>query len=1108
MSDIRKWLKIMESVPAVFPEQPSKEVMFKQDATLMVDPRVGGGTGRFMHSTQDGAMVDIKGIARELSADDFSAPERDYEDPYQKGNDWFHSSVNQDTIGTQRDKPEFRAGDLVKIADVYGSVIGPGFGVFIAYGTTGKDCILSFDSKEIVVPVENVAAVLEQDAKDNFSQTDNDGVLSPMSLGAQNVKIDKEEPVMDQRDEFSKWMSAVEEALSTEGVQELAEVVPAGGDCQCGSWDCSVCFPDPNAMNDQERNMMPSEPIAPVGPGMQDPAMGADEMEVELPLVDEEEQEFVEKPKSGKGVKLGDIVQKTEVRPTGGQKSPMTYGDDNLDEQPMMPDTTTDAYGKAGRYSQEHFGEVDEGDWYDPEMDDMQDPSQDDMVAADQLDSDEPSEEDTNDAFDMISAIKYMQDMGLSKAGKNYTHGELANFTDVESLRKIHGQVMGGTVDEEAKPTKTKQSFSDFDDMDDILNPRQAHLPANIDEPEGEPDAGGPATPSMPRANPADTRRKVGSMTPSDQMRNMMNRINPDVGADEPGLPVQPQNQVMVRTAQDVPAVISNAMQASGTQVPEWHSVQDLPGFMRKNIRGMGRSVFSMFTRTPLEQIQTIANVDGQGPNTDEEMRAVAGWLRNNAEDLGKIDLSHGLAIPGYKPDVKEFRINGVRFHVVRDPVGQYIYAYPDQDSVLGGPPEMGGDQIGNGGGIPQLREGTEGMKPTLFEQMKFDEEIREIFESLDEAFGKPNAKDRAARQSAGYEKRRANAIDAGDAPPDAPKEASQLARRVGKQPGGKNLIKWLHGRHRLDNEAELSPLKITNADAHRPLWTEFKKNGDNFVVVSAANGVAAIKPYSKYIADRKAEFARKGKAYNPAGDNTIPYQIIAFTNDGTQIDPELLKPEEKDPAKAGRFGDPTVSKARMGKIANKDVQNSDNAFDLLADQIGSLQTIWITGVEQRPEDDDIGSINRQGWRTGAVPHDKMNARANMKKAPEMTEADAINTIFKKVRPVLKTLGNQALSQINNRVKRFIDGGNFEGAQDLASKGIKLKNFLATIDTSGDVAMNPTLTAQLRKALADASNVPSYSQEFQDFLRDCASGSSSQLGPVLDAFRQNLVGLA
>ena len=1053
----------MESVPAVFSDQPKKQVMFKKHATVMIDPKFGGGTGRFMHSTPNGAIIDIKGIKRELSADGFSAPERDYEDPYQKGNDWFHMSQEPDSIGTQRDKPEFRPGDMVKVADVYGAVIGPGFGVFIGYGTTGQDCIISFDNKQIVVPVANVATVLEQDAKDSFGEMDNDGNLSPMSLGSDNVKIEQpqnvgmqsREPEMDQRDEFSKWISAVEEALNTESVQEIAEVMP-NHVCGCGSWDCPKCFPE----NNSEIDIIGGESeVCPMcGHHDKNEMHGCEEipgeMEIEMPLigeVDEEEEHFSEKPRSGKGVKLGNIVQSTKVVPTGGKNSPLTYGEKNLDEE----------------------------GWYDPSNDDLStaEPDMDDEVARGEYNK-EMSHPSMNgdDALALVDQIEYMQDLGLSKSSKVYHANELMNM-DPTQLTKIHDEVMG-KVSEETKSTKTKHNIGfDFDDMDILGN---KNLPAVVDEPEVGPNSTAGSM-SLPKSSAANTRQKTAGIGKSPSMRDLINRINPEAGAGEPELepelePEMPGTEIALVTGSEVPAVISNAMQASGIQSPEWHNIENLPGFMQRNIRGMGRQVFSMFTRTPLEQIQTIANVDGRGPNTDAEMRAVGAWLKNNAEDLGKVDLSHGMAIPGYKPDVKEYTANGIRFHVVRDPVGQYIYAYPDQDARS--PEDELDDEIpaipGVHGGVPRLAESQIFLKATLFEKIKFGEEIRQIFESLDESYI----------------------------------EESSLSKLIGKKAGGQHLVRWLHKRHRLDNDADLQPLKITNADIHRPLWTEFKKNGDNFVIVSASNGVAAIKPYTKYIADRKAEFAKKGKEYNPAGDNTIPYQIIAFTDDGQQIDPELLKPEEKDPEKSGRFGDPTVSKARMGKIANKDIQNSDNAFDLLAAQIGRLQTIWVTGVEDRPDDEESDSINRKGWRFGAVPRDKMNKRADMKKTPEMDEQTAISTIFKKVRPVLKKLGNQAVLQINNRVKRYIDGGNFEGAKDLSEKAIKLKNFLATIDTSGDVKMAGPFYQQLRKALADASKSYIGSDEYKAFINDIATGNSAALGPVLDSLRDNLVQLA
>ena len=48
---------------------------------------------------------------------------------------------------------------------------------------------------------------------------------------------------MDHKDEFSKWVAAIEEALSGEK-KLVAENMPAGNACSCGSWDCPQCFPE------------------------------------------------------------------------------------------------------------------------------------------------------------------------------------------------------------------------------------------------------------------------------------------------------------------------------------------------------------------------------------------------------------------------------------------------------------------------------------------------------------------------------------------------------------------------------------------------------------------------------------------------------------------------------------------------------------------------------------------------------------------------------------------------------------------------------------------------------------------------------------------------
>lgn len=49
---------------------------------------------------------------------------------------------------------------------------------------------------------------------------------------------------MDRNEQFSKWVQAIEEALSGEK-KDIAESMPvAVNECGCGSWDCPQCFPE------------------------------------------------------------------------------------------------------------------------------------------------------------------------------------------------------------------------------------------------------------------------------------------------------------------------------------------------------------------------------------------------------------------------------------------------------------------------------------------------------------------------------------------------------------------------------------------------------------------------------------------------------------------------------------------------------------------------------------------------------------------------------------------------------------------------------------------------------------------------------------------------
>jgi len=330
--------------------------------------------------------------------------------------------------------------------------------------------------------------------------------------------LNNEEPEMDQRDEFTKWMSAVEEALTTEGMSDLEEVVPHGSECGCGDWNCPACFPEQAPVHGMAMAPQMEPAMGMTAGGHACPLFGethgddhehSDEVDLvdvtmdedddavaafmasggqvtKLPYMNketpgrsfaskhigsqtgkgnmsqqrgkaanvslpnnprtkpvvgeepehmmDEEPGSVEKPRSGKGVKLGSIVQKYV---SAGEESPLTHGDDlggdmggGMEEEAMdftqMPDTSGDEYGKAGRYQQDNFGMVENED--DAGYGDFR-----------------QEQEET------AKSIMELQYMGLSNDDRSYTYDELMSY-DHEELKQCLDRVMGTVSEDEMMP--------------------------------------------------------------------------------------------------------------------------------------------------------------------------------------------------------------------------------------------------------------------------------------------------------------------------------------------------------------------------------------------------------------------------------------------------------------------------------------------------------------------------------------------------------------------------------------------------------------------------------------------------------------------------------
>jgi hypothetical protein len=167
-------------------------------------------------------------------------------------------------------------------------------------------------------------------------------------------------------------------------------------------------------------------------------------------------------------------------------------------------------------------------------------------------------------------------------------------------------------------------------------------------------------------------------------MSDMLGRMR-DIELDKdleayPDEPPETLPSVEVNT-QNLPAVAGQALQAAGVQNPEFHQVANLPGNMADQIRQLGKSLFGSLTMTPTKRIHMIANLGGQGPNSSAEVNAVAGFLKKHGDDRGPGDIDFEQVMPGYKAQTHMYTAAGIRWMLVKDFAGQYIYCWPEEDS-------------------------------------------------------------------------------------------------------------------------------------------------------------------------------------------------------------------------------------------------------------------------------------------------------------------------------------------------------------------------------------------------------------------------------------------
>lgn len=195
--------------------------------------------------------------------------------------------------------------------------------------------------------------------------------------------------------------------------------------------------------------------------------------------------------------------------------------------------------------------------------------------------------------------------------------------------------------------------------------------------------------PTRKTADYAKTKSATSNLNPSDKMKDLLSKLNDLDGNDsvsdydalksqighqdtQDNLPVVPSN---------IPAILNTQIEQYGHLEPEWHLVRNLPGYLQNSIRMLGRQLFGSFTSTNLEEIQVLANVMGQGPNSQREINIVASWAKDNASPIGEGDIDFDIIMPGYSADIRQYSSNNIRLLLVKDEFGSYIYSWPESDS-------------------------------------------------------------------------------------------------------------------------------------------------------------------------------------------------------------------------------------------------------------------------------------------------------------------------------------------------------------------------------------------------------------------------------------------
>ncbi len=155
--------------------------------------------------------------------------------------------------------------------------------------------------------------------------------------------------------------------------------------------------------------------------------------------------------------------------------------------------------------------------------------------------------------------------------------------------------------------------------------------------------------------------------------------VHHQIGNDDPLMLDGPTGTDLVAqdgieaTTENLPAVVSQEVSTeAGREInPEWHRVNQLPGYMRNVIRAVARQVFQQFpTSTPMDEMQMICTIT----NPERDVKAVMDWVRRNGAKDDEATLNLNTILPGFTVEIQHWRTKGFDFLIMKDMGGYYVY--------------------------------------------------------------------------------------------------------------------------------------------------------------------------------------------------------------------------------------------------------------------------------------------------------------------------------------------------------------------------------------------------------------------------------------------------